>query len=111
MQVGYSRLAHSKMPISGKPEIGCLRDARTKVRYVNLDRSSALLRMRAGRERISPELAYFSTRPARSITGFQRTPSCSMNRRNAGASMDWTSMASSRMRFWFSGLAIATLIS
>ena len=48
-QVGYSRLGHLILPISGKPEIGAvliLRDARTSVRVCANLPARALLRMR-----------------------------------------------------------------
>src|SRR5262245_48029728 len=48
-QVGYSRLGHLILPISGKPEIGAvliLRDARTSVRVCATLPARALLRMR-----------------------------------------------------------------
>ena len=48
-QVGYSRLGHIILPISGKPEIGAvliLRDARTSVRVCANLPARALLRMR-----------------------------------------------------------------
>ena len=48
-QVGYSRLGHLILPISGKPEIGAvliLRDARTRVPVCGTFSARALLRMR-----------------------------------------------------------------
>src|SRR5262249_20249873 len=56
-QVGCSRLGHSILPISGKPEIGVvliLRDARTHARStLRYLRTRALLRMRTGRHEVA----------------------------------------------------------